>query len=94
IGDAVDPGLLREPAEAALDAALGEVGARADAALAARDYAGSLLALAGLRAPVDAFFDAVMVNVDDPALRANRLALLGRLHVAMNRVADLSRLVT
>ncbi|MEO6898102.1 MAG: hypothetical protein ABI218_15810, partial [Caldimonas sp.] len=56
------------------------------------DYAGSLRSLADLREPVDAFFDAVMVNADDPALRANRLALLARLHEAMNRVADLSRL--
>jgi glycyl-tRNA synthetase beta chain len=64
----------------------------AEAALAGRDYAGSLRALAALRAPVDAFFDSVMVNADDAALRANRLALLGRLHAAMNRVADLSRL--
>jgi len=89
---AVDASLLREPAEAALDAALREVGPRAEAALAGRDYAGSLRALAALRTPVDAFFDGVMVNVDDAALRDNRLALLGRLHAAMNRVADLSRL--
>ena len=47
---------------------------------------------AALRTPVDAFFDAVMVNAEDPALRANRLALLARLHQSMNRVADLSRL--
>jgi glycyl-tRNA synthetase beta chain len=92
IGATVDPALLGEPAEAALDAALREVGPRAEAALAARDYAGSLRALAALRAPVDAFFESVMVNVDDAPLRANRLALLGRLHAAMNRVADLSRL--
>ena len=92
IGSTVDPVLLREPAEAALDAALGTVAPLAEAALASRDYAGSLRALAALRTPVDAFFDSVMVNADDPALRANRLALLGRLHAAMNRVADLSRL--
>ena len=52
----------------------------------------SLQALAALRAPVDAFFDDVMVNADDPALRANRLGLLATLHAAMNRVADLSKL--
>ena len=92
VGDVVDPNLLREPAEIALAAALREVRGRADAAFQGRDYAGSLHALAGLRAPVDAFFDAVMVNTDDPALRANRLALLASLHAAMNRVADLSRL--
>jgi glycyl-tRNA synthetase beta chain len=56
------------------------------------DYTGSLRELASLKAPVDAFFDAVMVNADDAALRANRLALLRALHGAMNRVADLSRL--
>jgi glycyl-tRNA synthetase beta chain len=50
--------------------------------------------LAALRVPVDAFFDDVMVNAPEPALRANRLALLAALHSAMNRVADLSRLAT
>ena len=48
--------------------------------------------LAGLKPPVDAFFDSVMVNVESPALRANRLALLAALRTTMNRVADLSRL--
>ena len=52
----------------------------------------AVLALAALRTPVDAFFDSVMVNADDPALKANRLALLNQLHQTMNRVADLSRL--
>ena len=51
-------------------------------------------ALAALRTPVDAFFDGVMVNADDAALRANRLALLRGLHAAMNRVADLARLAS
>jgi len=84
--------LLVEPAEAALWAALEQVGPKAQAALAAGDLTASLQALAALKAPVDAFFDAVMVNAEDPALRANRLALLRALHGAMNRVADLSRL--
>jgi len=88
----VDPALLVEPAEAALFAALGAAAPHADQAFRAGDYAASLQALAVLKAPVDAFFDAVMVNADDPALRANRLALLAALHAAMNRVADLSRL--
>ena len=88
----VDPAFLREPAEAALHDALVEVGPRSAAAFELRNYAASLQALASLRSPVDAFFDTVMVNVDDPALRANRLALLAALHAAMNRVADLSRL--
>lgn len=53
----------------------------------------ALQELAVLKAPVDAFFDNVLVNTDDPALRANRLALLAQLQHAMNRVADISRLV-
>jgi glycyl-tRNA synthetase beta chain len=64
----------------------------ADAAFARGDYTASLQALAALKAPVDAFFEHVMVNVDDAALRANRLGLLATLHAAMNRVADLSKL--
>jgi glycyl-tRNA synthetase beta chain len=87
-----DPALFQEAAETALADALGAVAPAADAALAAGDYTGSLQALAALKTPVDAFFDAVMVNAEDPALRRNRLALLASLHAAMNRVADLSRL--
>jgi len=88
----IDANLLKEAAEQALAAALAEVAPKADAAFAAGDYTASLSALAALRAPVDAFFDGVMVNADDPALKANRLGLLATLHAAMNRVADLSRL--
>ncbi|MDQ2927554.1 MAG: glycine--tRNA ligase subunit beta, partial [Pseudomonadota bacterium] len=84
--------LLVEPAEAALHAALLHVESAADLAFDQRDYTASLQALAALRAPVDAFFDAVMVNADDRALRGNRLGLLAKLHAAMNRVADLSKL--
>jgi glycyl-tRNA synthetase beta chain len=90
----VDAALLAEPAEQALARALQEVGAAADAALARGDDTASLQALAALKTPVDAFFDAVMVNADDPALRRNRLALLAELHARMNRVADLSRLAS
>ncbi|MFN3860793.1 MAG: glycine--tRNA ligase subunit beta [Roseateles sp.] len=84
--------LLQEAAERALAAAIAEVQPAADALFERHDYTGSLKALAALKGPVDAFFDDVMVNAEDPALRANRLALLGRLHAAMNRVADLSKL--
>jgi glycyl-tRNA synthetase beta chain len=84
--------LLREPAEKDLHSAMQRVLPQADAQFAAGDYAASLQTLAGLRAPVDAFFDGVMVNAEAPALRANRLALLAQLHQAMNRVADLARL--
>ncbi len=89
---AVDAALLVEPAERELHAALGAVAPLAERAFDAGDLAGSLRELAALKAPVDAFFDQVMVNAEDPALRRNRLALLALLHRAMNRVADLSRL--
>jgi len=88
----VSVALLAETAEQALYQALSEIAPGADAAFSTGDYTASLQALAGLRVPVDAFFDSVMVNAEDPALRANRLALLSQLHQAMNRVADLSRL--
>jgi glycyl-tRNA synthetase beta chain len=89
-----DAALFVEPAERTLADALEAVTPRSQAAFAAGDYTGSLQALAALKAPVDAFFDTVMVNADDPRLRANRLGLLARLHAAMNRVADLSKLAT
>jgi glycyl-tRNA synthetase beta chain len=90
----VDAGLLKEPAEAALNTALQGIKETADAAFARGDYTASLQTLAALKAPVDAFFDGVMVNAEDAALRNNRLGLLATLHQAMNRVADLSRLAS
>ncbi|MDO9480093.1 MAG: glycine--tRNA ligase subunit beta, partial [Hydrogenophaga sp.] len=89
---AVNASALVEPAEQALFAAMQATVPAANAQFDAGDYTASLQALAALRAPVDAFFDGVMVNADDPALKANRLGLLKTLHEAMNRVADLSRL--
>ncbi|MDP3923845.1 MAG: glycine--tRNA ligase subunit beta, partial [Hydrogenophaga sp.] len=91
-GAAVQESLLVETAEQALFAAMQATVPAANAQFDAGDYTASLQALAALRAPVDAFFDGVMVNADDPALKANRLGLLKTLHEAMNRVADLSRL--
>ena len=84
--------LLREAAEQHLHGSLGRVQPVADALFDRDDYTASLRELAALKAPVDAFFDSVMVNADDADLRANRLALLARLHATMNRVADLSKL--
>ena len=84
--------LLVEAAEKALHAQLEQVAPRVQTQLAARDYTSALTALAALREPVDTFFNDVMVNAEDPALRANRLALLGALHQQMNCVADISRL--
>ena len=88
----VKPDLLVEAAEKALFEALQTVAPKANAAFEQGDYTASLQQLAALKGPVDAFFDDVMVNADDAALKANRLALLSQLHAAMNRVADLSRL--
>jgi glycyl-tRNA synthetase beta chain len=88
----VQPTLLIEAAEKALYAQLEQVAPRVQSQLAGREYTGALTALAALREPVDTFFNDVMVNAEDPALRANRLALLGALHQQMNCVADISRL--
>ncbi len=90
----VNPALFAEAAEKALHAALAQAVPQADAAFERGDHTASLQALAALKTPVDAFFDQVMVNADDTALRHNRLALLAGLHAAMNRVADLSRLAS
>ncbi|MFT4991216.1 MAG: glycyl-tRNA synthetase beta chain, partial [Polaromonas sp.] len=86
--------LLQEPAEIALFAVMNRVLPRAQTQFEAGDYSDSLQTLAALREPVDAFFDGVMVNAEELDLRLNRQGLLKSLHVAMNRVADLSRLAT
>ena len=88
----VNQAVLAEQAEKDLYAALTAVAPKAEQQFAAGDYTASLQTLAALRTPVDAFFEQVMVNAEDPALKANRLGLLATLHEAMNRVADLSRL--
>jgi len=90
----LDAALLVDPAEQALAAVLARIGPEAEARFAQGDHTASLRLLAQLKEPVDAFFDGVMVNAQQAALRANRLALLGRLRDAMNRVADLSRLAS
>jgi glycyl-tRNA synthetase beta chain len=88
----VNPALLQEQAEKDLFAALQRFVPEANAQFEAGDYTASLQTLAVLRAPVDAFFDDVMVNAEQVDLRLNRQGLLKSLHLAMNRVADLSRL--
>ena len=88
----IDAALLKEAAEVALAQALADVKPAAEAAFAQGDYTASLQSLAALKAPVDTFFTDVMVNAEDPALRANRLGLLATLHLAMNQVADISKL--
>lgn len=88
----VNTSLLQEPAEIALNKVLSTVKPEADKLFESGDYTGSLKALAVLKSPVDDFFDNVMVNAEDAALKANRLGLLATLHQTMNRVADLSKL--
>jgi glycyl-tRNA synthetase beta chain len=86
------PDELREPAELALLTAIRLASSTAKPLFERGDYTGYLKSFAALKAPVDAFFDKVMVMVDDEKLRRGRLALLQDLRNAMNRVADLSKL--
>jgi glycyl-tRNA synthetase beta chain len=88
----VDVALLQEAAEKALFHEVNDLAPAIHSQLAAEDYTGALVALAGLRGAVDTFFDQVMVNTDEPLIRANRLALLSQLAGLMNGVADISRL--
>ncbi len=83
---------LKEPAEISLFDALQTASAAAGRLFESGDYAGYLKTFAVLKAPVDVFFDKVMVMVEEDSLRRNRLALLADLRQAMNRVADISRL--
>ena len=88
----VNTALLSEDAEKQLHAAMQQLLPPSEAQFKSGDYTASLQTLAALRAPADAFFEGVMVNADEMDLRLNRQGLLKMLHVAMNRVADLSRL--
>lgn len=90
----VSPVLLKEAAEVALFEAMEKTAPTAQAQFESGDYTASLQSLAALRAPVDAFFDGVMVNAEETDVRLNRLGLLQSLHNAMNRVADLSKLAS
>jgi glycyl-tRNA synthetase beta chain len=88
----VDASKLSEPAEKALFDALAIALPAARAAVEKEEFAQAMKALSSLRAPVDAFFDKVMVNADDPVLRRNRLLLLSRLREALSAVADFSKI--
>ena len=88
----VDAALLREPAERALASALDAIASSVDAYLRGAEYDAALTLLASLRPTIDAFFNDVMVNDPDAALRANRLALVNRVRTLFSGVADLSRL--
>ncbi len=91
-GHTLDTCLLTADAEIALHRTLEAVIPDSARAFGAGDYTAALLALVPLKGPIDRFFEEVMVNADNPAVRANRLALLTSLHDPMNRVADLSKL--
>ncbi|MBJ6985184.1 glycine--tRNA ligase subunit beta [Luteimonas sp. MC1750] len=92
VAEDVDTALLVEPAERALSTAVEAAWSEAGPALDRGDYVAALARLARLRPEVDAFFDAVMVNAEDPALRNNRLALLQRLAKRLGAVAELGQL--
>lgn len=92
IADTVNPALFSENAETALYDALTAASAAAQAHLAKNDYNAALSALAALQAPVDTFFESVMVNADDDAVRGNRQALLGQLQQQFLQIADISLL--
>jgi len=88
----VDETLLPEPADKALHAALTKAIGAIGPALDKEDFAAAMQQMAALRVPVDAFFEAVKVNADDPKIRANRLHLLAGLRAALHRVADFSKI--
>ncbi len=88
----IDPGLFESPAEHELYGVVQRLAGEIRPLLGQQDYSAVLRLLAGLREPVDHFFDEVMVMAEDPALRGNRLALLARLHGLFLKVADIARL--
>ena len=92
IAEAVDPGLFTEPAEKALHAAVNQVEKEAAEAIQKQDFSAAIKALASLRAPIDSFFEEVLVNDENDSIRANRLALLNRIRQATGQVADFSKI--
>ncbi|MER8762479.1 glycine--tRNA ligase subunit beta [Mesorhizobium sp. M0968] len=92
IADRVEPALFREGAEKTLYAAVNQAEKQAGEAIQNEDFSAAMLALSVLREPVDSFFEKVLVNDEDQAVRANRLALLARIRAATDRVADFSKI--
>jgi glycyl-tRNA synthetase beta chain len=92
IAASVDPALFDQDEERALFDSLEEAERAAREAIGAEDYVRAMGFMAGLRQPIDAFFDAVLVNAPDEAVRANRLALLARIRAATGEVADFTRI--
>jgi glycyl-tRNA synthetase beta chain len=92
VAGTVEPELFRDDAERNLFTAIGQAETNARDAIRNEDFSAAMRALSALREPVDAFFDKVLVNDEDAAVRANRLALLARIRTATGEVADFSRI--
>jgi glycyl-tRNA synthetase beta chain len=92
IADQVDPALFADNAEKKLFEAVNRAEKEAGQAIEGEDFSAAMLALSALREPVDTFFEDVLVNAEDEAVRANRLALLARIRAATDQVADFSRI--
>jgi glycyl-tRNA synthetase beta chain len=92
VAAAVEPSLFREDAEKNLFSAVNQAESQAAQAIENEDFSAAMLALSVLREPVDSFFEKVLVNDEDAAVRANRLALLSRIRAATDQVADFSRI--
>ncbi|RWM10770.1 glycine--tRNA ligase subunit beta [Mesorhizobium sp.] len=93
VAEAVEPALFREDAEKRLVSAVNQAEKEAGQAIQNEDFSAAMLALSVLREPVDSFFEGVLVNDEDQAVRANRLALLARIRAATDQVADFSKIV-
>ncbi|WP_434721665.1 glycine--tRNA ligase subunit beta [Mesorhizobium sp. RIZ17] len=93
VAETVEPALFREGAEKKLNAAVNQAEKEAGQAIQNEDFSAAMLALSVLREPVDSFFEGVLVNDEDQAVRANRLALLARIRTATDQVADFSKIV-
>ncbi|RWA82017.1 glycine--tRNA ligase subunit beta [Mesorhizobium sp.] len=93
VADGVEPALFREDAEKKLFAAVNQAEKEAGQAIQNEDFSTAMLSLSVLREPVDSFFEGVLVNDEDQAVRANRLALLARIRAATDQVADFSKIV-
>ncbi|MCX8570938.1 MULTISPECIES: glycine--tRNA ligase subunit beta [Hyphomicrobiales] len=92
VAAAIDEKLFREPAESALFASVSQAVDNAGKEIHREDFAAAMRALSALREPVDTFFEKVLVNDEDVAVRANRLALLARIRAATDQVADFSKI--
>ncbi|TGQ68544.1 glycine--tRNA ligase subunit beta [Mesorhizobium sp. M00.F.Ca.ET.186.01.1.1] len=92
VAGTVEPALFRDNAEKSLFAAVNQAEKQAGEAIKNQDFSAAMLALSVLREPVDSFFEGVLVNDEDQAVRANRLALLARIRAATDQVADFSKI--